>query len=682
MFAVSYKWIIEILSENISFNTILEVLNLQGFEVKSVENLDDGDHIITIEVKANRPDMLSHFGVAREIASFLDIDLKEPYSIKNNNIESDNFKIEIDKSVCDCYYCIGIDGVDNSIETPEYIKHRLKIFGLEPINIVVDISNYAILEYGQPTHIYDRDKINGNCLNICKNEKSEKFISLSDKEISIEPDDIVIKDSEKTICMAGIIGSSDDAVNKNTKRIVIESACFSQIPIRVASKRTKTSTLASFRFERGVDPKNSYNVLSIISKKITDLCGGHLVHFFKYESDNLLQKNINLRVNRVNDILGTSISINEISKCLDKYSFKCQIVDENNISVSIPSFRLDVNREIDLIEEVARSYGYDNINPANLLSYSVYRPNQLHDNIDIIKSLLIGFGFNEVINYSFIPDAICDICNIDKSQCVVLQNPLSNLYNLMRPNMLFSLLSSFVYNYSIGNLDVSLFEIGKIYKNSKESENLSSEINSLGFIFSGNKIESGFGIVKSIKYDFYDLVSYLKSIFDKFNMNLNFELKPVSYLENCYQIMSNNQKIGYLGTIIKSQFTKILPNIKLVKNEIFYCELNLEKIELTKKVLKFESIFPSIIRQYNFMCSKKLSFIDVFNYINNFDDSVNEVLVKDVYEDSKMNPEEHSVLIEIKYRLESRTLSAEEIEKLERNLLENLSSKFGMKIKE
>ena len=681
MFAVSYKWITEILNENISFDTILRVLNLQGFEVKSVDDLEDGDHIITIEVKANRPDMLSHFGVAREIASFLDIDLIEP-SCSINNIESDNFKIDIDKSLCDCYYSVCIDNIDNSIETPEYIKHRLKIFGLESINLVVDISNYIILKYGQPTHVYDRDKISGNYLNICKSEKSEKFISLSNKEVSIEPNDIVIKDAEKTICIAGIIGSSDDAVSKNTKRIVIESACFSQIPIRMAAKRTKTSTLASFRFERGVDPRNSYNILSIISKKITDLCGGHLVHFFKYESNDLSQKNINLRVNRVNDILGTSIDINQISRCLEKYSFKCKIVDENNISVSVPSFRLDVNREIDLIEEVARSYGYDNIDPINLLSYSVYRPNQLHENLDSIKSLLVGFGFNEVINYSFIPDSICDICNIDKSQCVILQNPLSNLYNLMRPNMLFSLLSSLVYNYSIGNSDLSLFEVGKIYKNNRESANLSSETNSLGFIFSGIKIESGFGIIKPIKYDFYDLVSYVKSIFNKFNMDINFELKSVDHLENYYQIISNNHNIGYLGTVVKSKFSKLLPNIKLVKSDIFYCELNLENLKSTKKVLKFESSFPSIIRQYNFICSKKLSFADIFNYINNFDISINEVLVKDVYEDSKMNPEEHSVLIEIKYRLESRTLSAEEIEKLEKNLLENLSSKFKIRIKE
>ena len=682
MFAVSYKWIVEILKEDVSFSTILKILNLQGFEVKSVDDLENGDHIITIEVKANRPDMLSHFGVSREIASFLGIKLSEPICNMNfQNIKSDDIKIELDESLCDCYYSVSINNIDNSVETPEYIKDRLAIFGIEPINIVVDISNYLILEYGQPTHIYDRSKISGNCLKICSNNKSEKFSTLSKKEISIEPNDIVIKDSEKTLCIAGIIGSSDDAVETDTKNIIIESASFSKVPIRITSKRTKVSTLASFRFERGVDPDNSFTIISILSKKIIELCGGTIVDFFEYKSNKSENKKINLRTDRVNKILGISLCSNEIAKCLEKYSFKCDITEEKNISVSIPSFRLDIEREIDLIEEVARSYGYDNINPVNLCTELVYRPNHLHDNIDKIKNSLIGFGFSEVINYSFIPESIYDLCGIDKSSCVILQNPLSNLYNLMRPNMVFSMLSSLVYNYSIGNSDISLFEVGKVYFKDNNSENLSIETNSLGLIFSGAKIGSGFGIIKSIKYDFYDLVSYLKALFDSFNQKFDFELKSINYLENSYNIVSSGECIGQIGTILKNKFVKVLPNVKLIKDDIFYCEINLEKIKFSKKILRFESDFPSIIRQYNLMCPKELSFKEVFQYVKEFDKAVNEVLIKDVYEDSKMKCNEHSVLLEIKYRLESRTLSSEEIEKLERSLLDSLLSRYKCSIK-
>lgn len=679
MFSVSYKWIIEILSKNISFDEILRILNLQGFEVKSIDDLDDGDHIITIEVKANRPDMLSHFGVAREIASFLDINLNDP--IFNTNFEPDpcDISINIDESICDCYYSACINGIDNSVDVPEYIKHRLSIFGIDSINPVVDISNYVSIEYGQPSHIYDRDNINGNYLSICKNDKSEKFISLAEKELELTSDDIVIKDSSGTICVAGIIGSSRDSVSKFSKNIMIESAVFSRIPIRMTSKRLKVSTLSSFRFERGVDPWYSLSILNLICHKIQEICGGKLFGLFKYKSDKLKPNKINLRVDKSNNILGVSLTIDEVIKCLSRYSFYCEAIDSNNISVSIPSFRLDVEREIDLVEEIARSFGYDNIDPKNLCNDLVYRINNLHENIQTLKSLFVGFGFNEVISYAFIPESMTKF--FDFNDYVILQNPLSNLYSLMRPGMIYSLLSSLVYNYSIGNYDALLFEIGRTYHKNDKSDTSVDEIDSLGFIISGNKINSGFGIVKPIKYNFYDLTSYISNIFNEFNQKIEYKPKKINYLENSYEITSNNESIGFFGIVSRDKFANVLSNIKLIKNEVLYCELNLNKIRFNKKVIKFKSDFPSIIRQYNLICKKNSSFKEISEYIGSFDNSINDISVKDVYEDKKMNNDEHSLLIEIRYRLESRTLSTEEIEKIESDLLDNLLNKFGMKIK-
>ena len=679
MFAVSYKWIIEILNKNISFDEILRVLNLQGFEVKSIDDLDDGDHIITIEVKANRPDMLSHFGVAREIASFLDIHLEEPTFDVNFDSDPCDISINIDSSICDCYYSACINGIDNSVDTPEYIKHRLSIFGIDSINPVVDISNYVSIEYGQPSHIYDRDNINGNCLSIYKNDKSEKFVSLAEKELELTSDDVVIKDSSGTVCVAGIIGSSRDSVSRSSKNIMIESAVFSKIPIRMTSKRLKISTLSSFRFERGVDSWSSLSMLNLICKKIQEICGGKLFGLFKYKSDKLKQNKIDLRVDRSNNILGISLTANEMVEYLNKYLFCCEVIDNNNISVSIPSFRLDIEREIDLIEEIARSFGYDNIDPRNLCNDLVYRVNNLHENIQKLRSLLVGFGFNEVINYAFVPESMAKL--FDHTDHVILQNPLSNLYSLMRTEMIYSLLSSLVYNYSIGNYDDSLSEIGRTYHKNDKSETLVDEIDSLGFIISGNKINSGFGVTKSIKYNFYDLTSYIINIFNEFNQQIEYKLKKSNYLENSYDIISNNESVGFFGIVSKNKFTNILPNVKLIKNEILYCELNINKIKFDKKVMKFKSEFPSIVRQYNLICKKTSSFKDISKCINSFNDSINEVSVKDVYEDSKMSNDEHSLLIEIKYRLESRTLSAEEVEKIESDLLSNLSDKFGMRIK-
>ena len=682
MFIVSYKWIIEILGINIKFNEILKALDLQGFEVKSIDDLENDEHLITIEVKANRPDMLSHFGVARELTSFFNIDLPEHnFEFKSEANKKIDFSFNIDKSLCDCYYAVCVDGIDNYVKTPEYMQKRLKLFGLDSINAVVDISNYIVLEYGQPSHIYDRDKLCGNCLSICKNLNNNKFIDLSGKELELNQDDIVIKDSEDVVCVAGLIGSKKDATDKNTKNIIIESATFSKIPIRVTSKRLRLSTLSSYRFERGIDPKNSCSMIKLITNKIIEICGGSITNKFEYKSGNIIDKTVPLNSNKVNKLLGTSLDTQTIINCLEKYKFKCKRLDNYNLSVLVPSFRLDIEIEEDLIEEIARSYGYDNITPVNLCIPSVYRPNKIWEACDVFRNALIGFGFNEVINYAFVPDEICNVLNLEKSNCVILQNALSNLYNLMRPNMVYSLLNSLAYNYSVGNYNLSLFEIGRVYKKNEKSETLSSEEDHVGFIISGDNICSGFGITKPVKFDFYDLSSYLHNIFSRFNQNIEFRSKKLSWMKNSYDILSNGEKIGILGEILKEKFIKLLPNIKLIKDNIFYCEIDLKNVNFHKKVLKCDSKYPSIVRQYNLVCKKSVCSKDMIDCISSFDKSVNNVAIRDIYEDEKMIPGTHSLLFEVRYRLLDRTLSSDEVELIESRMLEELFSKFSAKIK-
>lgn len=684
MFVVSCNWILEILNKNLGIEKILKALDTLGFEVKEVKSFEN-DYLITIEVKANRPDMLSHFGVARELASFFDIELEEPVFVFKQNVEkNDSFSVKIDTNLCECYNAFVIEDIDNTIQIPEYIQNRLKLFGIESINPVVDISNYITLEYGQPTHIYDKDKFLENSLKVCENNNACTFTDLSNKNLKLQNGDIVIKNNNEIVCLAGIIGSKIAETNKNTKNIIIESAIFNKIPVRLTSKRLKISTLASFRFERGVDAGNSLNILNLIAQKIINLCGGKLVCKFIYKINKIFDKNLNLRVSRTNDILGTNLKINQILECLGKYKFECKKKDENNILVKIPSFRLDMEREIDLIEEVARGIGYDIIEPLNPKTSLIYRPNKLYEKFDILRNILMGFGFNESINYSFIPSEVCNIIdNLNKNNCIILQNPLSNLYDLMRPNLIYSLLYSLSYNYSIGNYDSSFFEIGRTYELDKNAETFAQETDSLGFIISGNKINSGFGINKAIKYDFYDLNSYLNSIFDYFDQkNIKFNQKNVSYMNNYYDLIFENKNLGFIGEINKSKFIKILPNLKLIKDKIFYCEIKINKIKENKKILKFESKFPSIIRQYNFICPKNIFSIEIVNYIKSKSKLINKVSIKDIYKDNKMNINEHSLLFEIEYRLSERTINSEEIELIENDLSTSLLKKFGMKIKE
>ena len=681
MFAVSLNWLCEILNTNISLDDMMSAFNIQGFEVKSIDQVGD-DYLITIEVKANRSDMLSHYGVAREVASFMNIEF-EDFSSNLKLDDSDERKklgVSVDKSICDYFCIIRIDGIDNSVKTPDYVRKRLEFFGINSINAVVDISNYIAIEMGQPTHAYDFDKIHGGYLSVCENKKEQKFTTLAGTSTDLKQGDILVCDDEKPLCIAGIIGSSNSEVDENSKNIVIESAVFSKVPVRVTSRRLKISSLASFRFERGVDPLGSFTINKIFAERIIKICGGKITYHFESSTRDVQEKLIDLRISRVNLLLGTRLNLDKVSKCLERYCFKCEKKQDDVLSVKIPSFRLDIEREVDLIEEVARSISYDNISPSNMNIVANYIPNKVYERFDVIRNILNGFGLNEVINYTFIPGEICKIMNLNNEDCVFLQNPLSNMYDLMRTSLLYSLLYSLSYNYSVGYYNLALYEIGRTYKKDNSSETLSSEENISSFIVSGNRIDSGFGIGKSIKFDFYDMISYLKNIFSIFNMNYDFKKFDCDYLENSYNVMSNDEKIGFVGKVVKNKFLKLLPNLKLVKDDIFYCEISIDKIEEKNKIQKFESKFPSVARMYNLICSKSVSVKDIKNAIFNCGKEIYSIDIKDVYKDG-IDSEHQALLFEICFWLSERTLRIEEVESLESKILEKLDLLYGIKIK-
>lgn len=679
MFSVSLNWICEILNKNISLDEMMNAFNLQGFEVKEVNKVSN-DYLIEIEVKANRPDMLSHYGVARELASFMNIKLPDIKSQLNiDNINENPLDIDIDKNICDAFCIICIDEIDNRVETPKYIKDRLELFNINSINAVVDISNYISIELGQPTHVYDRDKINGNYLNICTNNQKRKFISLDKSELVLEKGDIVICDKEKPINIAGIIGSSISETEKSSKNIAIESASFAKVPIRISSRRLKISSLASFRFERGVDPLCSYEINKILAERILKVCGGKISYHFEYLSDKLEEKKITLRTKRVNSILGTNLSRDEISSSLNKYSFACERDNDNTI-VNVPSFRLDIEEEIDLIEEVARSVGYDNIPPQNMNIVASYNPNETYEKFDSLRKILNGFGFNEVINYSFIHEDMQKILDIDGEECIFLQNPLSNAYSLMRPNLVYSLLYSSSYNYSVGNCDISLYEIGRSYIKDNKSQTLTSENNKLAFIISGNRLNSGFNVQKNVKFDFYDMTSYVHNIFDVFNMNYDFEKLNCSFLKNSYKIISDNIEMGFLGEIHKSKFLSVLPNVKLIKNDMFYCELDIDKMFENRKYQKFDSKFPSIVRMYNLVCKKSTSIKDIIITIKECSSEVYYVKIDDVYQKG-IDDNKYAILFEVCFWSSDKTLCNDEIESIEEKILYNLNSLYEIEIK-
>jgi phenylalanyl-tRNA synthetase beta chain len=687
MFKVSINWLIEIIQSNLGrkifLDEVLKILEIQGFEVKTIQDTGE-DKVITIEVKANRPDMLCHFGVAREILANIGINAKKEKI--DFGIQCGGFPVEIkiENGTCKRFTAIIVTNINNAAQTPEYVRKRLEILGVASINAAVDFSNYIMLEFGQPTHIYDLDKIKGNFLNVEKSKKNFSLETVGSKEFCVKAGDILIGDDEGTACVAGIIGSKRVEIDKDTKNILIESAVFDEIAIRIAAKRERISTLSSFRFERGVNAHSSIDIGIFLAKKITETCGGKILsnvfdYFYFPEKEN--RKEIVLRMQRANVFLGTSFSLEEIIKLLSKYAFSCK-VENGNILVTPPDFRLDVKIEEDLIEEIARSVGYDNIKAEMPITRMNYTKNEILENREKARGALLGFGFDEVITYAFIPENTMELLGITKENRffsdLKLQNPIASAYALMRPTMSYSMFSSLAYNYSVSNRDLKIFELGRVYFRDSSFDTGCREIDVLSCALTGTKFENTWGTTKKIKYDFYDLTSYIKAVFDTFGQEFTLKKNEYPFLKNGCEIISGDRFCGVCGELAKETFMELVPNSKLINDNVYFCEIYTESFHDTHRNLEFESKFPPIIRLYNFVCLEDIDAGKIAEIIKNTSKIVHKCLVKDVYKDDS----ERCVLFEVIYRLRERTLSSEEIEGIENEFLECLEKEFGVFIKD
>ncbi len=687
MFKFSLNWLRDYCGKDANYDDIMKKLKTQGFEFDGNQEVKD-DIVTAIEVKANRPDMLYHMGIAREIKAF-DGEPVPTISKKQFAVNNEKFpvKINIDNSVCKRFCAVKISGVNASAQVPEYIKERLNALGINSVNAVVDIGNYTMIDIGQPIHAYDADKIVGNKLMVSKANENTKITTFSGETSEIKSGDIVISDGEDIKCVAGIIGTDSAAVKENTKDIILEAAIFDEVSVRLTSRRLKISTPSSFRFERGVDADSTFNALMNCAEMITKICGGKIeTPAFDNRPEKSEEKHVNLSVKNSNRLIGISLDQKTVINCLRKYNFKCKPIDEDLIKVSIPSYRLDVLKEVDLIEEVARIYGYDNIKPVMPTIMTSYHKNKVWSNMDIIRKTLGGLGFGETINYSFIPADTMKIFDIDEGEDIysdlTIQNPIAGAYSLMRPMMAYSLLSCLAYNYSINNNNLALFELGRVYFKDKSFDTGVREVDTCGFVMSGVRIPRGFGSDKDIKYTYYDLLNYLEIVMNSFGQNFELQKNEYKFFEDGsgYNIIANGEKIGFIGEINKSKLIKI-PNLKLVKDKIFYCEFYISKLAGKVKKIKFESKYPPIKRLYNFMQRRDVTAKEVETVIKSSSDVVRDVVVKDIYSDKNFSENEHAVLYEVNYCSKEHTLTSEEIEKIEKDFLEKLNSKFGIKFK-
>ncbi|MDR3294304.1 MAG: phenylalanine--tRNA ligase subunit beta [Clostridiales Family XIII bacterium] len=695
MFKFPFNWLAEESDIEVSKDGLLEWLDLQGFEIASLEDCGD-DTLIEIEVKANRPDMLSVAGVLREYyisksmpaAKEFDADL----NLTATAAPAFSHAIRVLSDDVRRYCAIEINGLDNKAPTPPHIKRRLEKLGVPSINPVVDVSNYVLLRMGQPTHIFDADKVRG-AITIGNTEAETHFVSLGDTDITVPAGALLIRDEEGPICLAGIIGGHKAEVDADTKNIIIESANFAQIVERTTSKKTKVSTAASYRYERGVDMNLSPAGARVVAEMVAGICGGVIrPEMFDHNPSPYVPQTLELTRERTNRILGSGLSLDEIAAFLEKCYFKTRQTDAGTLVAEVPHFRLDVALDVDLIEEVGRMYGYHNIEPQEIKLHVPYAENPVHKNAGLLRDVMVGNGFIEVLTYGFIPaDAMRILCLHEKNDGLYadihIQNPLSGQYELMRPTLAYNLIHTALRNLSIGSGSVKIFEIGKTFRRDPALPDDDSDAypdrNMFAMLCCGVKHPKGFGVGKDVPFSIYDAAAVLHGIFDEYNIKYDIKnTDEIGLFEEGAgaEIFIGGERAGVIGKISG----RALGNFeygKLAKEDMLYLEFCFDGLRAAKKSIAFESDFPGIMREYNFIVRNGVAFSDYKAILCAESPFVTKAEAVDVYFGKGVPEGSSAVLLRVWYNAAERTLSAEEVEQIEDAFKGKLLEKFGMELK-
>lgn len=684
MFKYSHRFLENLAKEPIDYKDFdKNWLDLQGFEVASEVPVDD-DTIIELEVKANRPDMLSHLGVLREYYCYKGYNRLPHFqtSIDLQNLQKMHLPVEITTDKVGNLTLLCIKNIDNTKPTPENIVRLLNNLGVASVNPCVDFSNFIMLELGQPVHIYDLDKIKGRL--VFKESNGEKITTLNGSEIDIPKGSLVISDDEGVACVAGMIGTKRVEVDENTKNIVIECANFDPVKIRVTSQKTHISTLASYRYERGVDSNMTNLSACLCAEYIVANCGGEIDSaFVKFKPS---EQNIKTLTNDyVNKILGTNFTVQEIADILTNYYYKIEILDDHTFRAFVPSYRLDIEQNIDVVGDIAQMYGYHNIEPTMPNLSVPYQPNDYIINSDILRNLMYSQNISECISYSFIHENAMKMLNIDENSefygDIKLLNPLSNKFAIMRPNMLYSMISTLAYNVSKEGECQPIFDIGSVFKVDNTTDTGYAQSSRLAVALCGNKIEKGFGILNNLSYDFYDIKQILELIASEYSMELTLKQLESPIFEIGAKILFEGKEIGFIGTI-NSNILRNFENGKLIKDKLQYLELDIASLKMGVTPLENPSKFPSIEREYNILVKDGVQYADIKDVILNTSPFVKSIDLIDIYKGKGVKNGFVSLLLKIEYNNPEDTLASQDVESIESSWLLEVREKYDVRLKD
>ena len=661
----------------------------------------ESDWLIEVDITANRADALSHYGVARDLYAWMKANGKETtlhrpscddFKVDNNDLQID---VEIQNSDACCRYaCISLTDCEVK-ESPEWLKNKLTVIGLRPINNIVDITNYVMMAYGQPMHCFDADMVTGNKIVVKDKNEGKKFVTLDGEEHTLGEHDLAICNAEEPMCIAGVFGGKGSGTYETTKNVVLESAYFHPTWIRKSARRHGLSTDASFRFERGIDPNGAIYALKQAAILCKELAGAKVSMEIKDVYPNPIENpTMRLDFAYVDNLIGKKIGNDTIKNILTSLEVEINAEDAEGLQITVPAYRVDVQRPCDVVEDILRIYGYNNVEiPTQLKSTLTVKDfeDQRHKLMNLVAEQLVGAGFNEILNNSLTKGAYYnDLKAYPADKCVTIVNPLSSDLNVMRQSLLFGGLESIMRNANRRMANLKFFEFGNCYQHfneKKDDENpmkAYSEESHLGLWITGKRIE-GSWIHADEDSTFYELKAHVDNILRRIGMPqglLVSEKTDNDIFSAGIKMMNRSGKVFIELGIVSKKLQKQAD----IDREVFFADINWTQVTnaVKKAAVHFTEIpkYPAVSRDLALLIDKNVEFAQIEQIARQTEKKLlKKVELFDVYEGKNLPEGKKSYAVNFVLQDMEKTMSDKQIEAIMNKLIQNLKKQLGAELR-
>ena len=661
----------------------------------------ESDWLIEVDITANRADALSHYGVARDLNAWL-VSNGKPSTLhrpdcKDFHVDDTSLPIDVtieNTEACKRYACVSLTGVEVK-ESPEWLKDKLNIIGLRPINNIVDITNYVMMAYGQPLHCFDADMVTGRHIIVKDKNEGKKFITLDGVEHTLGEHDLAICNAEEPMCIAGVFGGKGSGTYETTKNVVLESAYFHPTWIRKSARRHGLSTDASFRFERGIDPEGTIYALKQAAILCQQLAGGKVSMEIRDEYPTpMTPAKVSLSYDYVDSLIGKKIGKETIKSIVTSLEMTIDSETESGLELTVPAYRVDVQRPCDVVEDILRIYGYNNVEiPTQLKSSLVIKGDEdkKYKMLNLVSEQLVGAGFREILCNSLTKAAYYDgLASVPTESLVNIINPLSSDLNVMRGTMLFGGLESIVRNANRKYPNLRFFEVGNCYSYNKEKhedENplrAYTEENHLALWMTGKRIE-GSWIHADENTSFYEFRANVDNIFARVGLTPQMtvvEHSDSDLFASALKVMTRGGKVicemGIVSRAIQKRFG--------IQNEVFYADINWAQLckAVKKHAVHYEEVskFPAVSRDLSLLIDTKTEFAEIERIARNTEKKLlKSVELFDVYEGKNLPEGKKSYAVNFILQDPDKTLNDKAIDAIMNKLINNIKKQLGAELR-